>query len=472
MLSRSGGATGDPSPKSKRRQFRWQSMLPGGMLLGFLLVFGFLYGERLLPAKKVNVVPVLAIEHVSGADAPAAPESLADPHDAPMRFQASGWIEPDPLPTKATALVDGVIDEVHVLEGQAVKRGEMIATLIDDDARLALEGAQQVLLAIRHEKNAHFAGIPVIEHKIDAAKARATADRALLERARDRLDRLESVKSGAVSTTDLIEARFAADRLAALANESMAKVGELDGELEKLRLEVPMMEARIHMAESKLDEAELALERTRVSSPVDGRVLRLLAAPGQKRILKMDDPDSATVAILYEPERLQVRVDVPLADAAGLSVGQKTRIRCSLLPDTVFLGEVTRIVGEADIQRNTLQAKVRLHDPSPLLRPDMLCRVEFLDTPGGASPLARGGRRASALALFVPESSLVNDDSAVWICDPESRHVRLREITAGSLRRDARRLVTEGVMPGEWVIVDPAGLSEGQRVKPSLIESL
>ena len=45
-----------------------------------------------------------------------------------MLFQASGWIEPDPLPIKSTALVDGVVQEVHVLEGQLVKKGEIIAT--------------------------------------------------------------------------------------------------------------------------------------------------------------------------------------------------------------------------------------------------------------------------------------------------------------------------------------------------------
>jgi multidrug efflux pump subunit AcrA (membrane-fusion protein) len=60
-----------------------------------------------------------------------------------MLFQASGWIEPDPLPVKATALIDGVIDEVRVLEGQFVKKGETLATLVDDDARLALAAADE-----------------------------------------------------------------------------------------------------------------------------------------------------------------------------------------------------------------------------------------------------------------------------------------------------------------------------------------
>jgi RND family efflux transporter MFP subunit len=312
----------------------------------------------------------------------------------------------------------------------------------------------------------------VTESKIEAAKSRADADKALLGRAEDQLKRFESVTTGAVSITDLIEARFAVDRLRALADEAASRVGELEGELNKIELEVPMMEARIKLAESKLEEAQLALSRTKIPSPIDGRVLRLLAAPGQKRMLAMDAPDSATVAILYQPEKLQVRVDVPLADAAGLSVGQKARIRCNLLPAAIFEGEVTRIAGEADIQRNTLQAKVRLADPSPQLRPDMLCRVEFLATPGGApGPVARGGR-GGTLKLFVPENALTDGDSAVWVCDPESKRVKRQPVTAGSLRRDGHRNVNDGLRPGEWVVIDPSDLSDGQRVNPKLLESL
>lgn len=472
MLSRRPPAGGDAPPVSRRR--RWQSLLPVAILAGFALVFLILFGDRLWPAAKVQVMAVLAVEQAAAAPAPEAaePSNPAKAAAAVMLFQASGWIEPDPLPTKATVLVDGVIDEVHVLEGQPVKKGEVIATLIVEDAQLDLEQAEQELSATRHGKEAHCAGIPVMERKIEASRARANADQALLGRARDQLKRLESVSSGAVSTTDLIEARFAVDRLEALAQESASRTEEYEGELKKIELEVPMMEARIRLSESRLAEAQLALDRTKIPSPIDGRVLRLLAAPGQKRMLAMDDPDSSTVAILYQPENLQVRVDVPLADAAGLSVGQQTRIRCNLLPDTVFDGEVTRIAGEADIQRNTLQAKVRLIDPAPQLRPDMLCRVEFLATRADAPGLAARGGRGASLALFVPENALVDDDTAVWVCDPETRRVSQRPVTAGSLRRDGRRHVSDGLLPGEWVVVEPSNLADGQRVNPNLLETL
>jgi RND family efflux transporter MFP subunit len=462
-----GGPALAAHPAAPRRLL-WQRLLPVAILAGFALVFAILYGDRLWPATPVRVSRVVALEQGdAGAVPPAAPPvpTSAEPADAPVLFQASGWIEPDPLPVKATALTDGVIDQVHVLEGQPVAAGDLIATLIDADAKLALARAREELATEHHAREAHCAGIPAATRRIEAATARAAADQALLGRARDQLDRLDSVKSGAVSTTDLIEARFAVDRLAALADESVAKIDELKAELARIEHEVPMLEARTAAAQARVAEAELALARTRITAPVSGRVLRLLAAPGMKRMLGMDDLDSATVAILYQPEHLQVRVDVPLADAAGLSVGQRARVRCSLLPDTVFHGEVTRIVGEADIQRNTLQAKVRLAKPVPQLRPDMLCRVEFVAGPALPGARARAGHPA-ALTLFVPAAALVDDATAVWVCDPETRRVSRRQITAGPLHRDGHRQVADGLRPGEWVVLEPVGLTEQRRVNP------
>jgi multidrug efflux pump subunit AcrA (membrane-fusion protein) len=456
-----------------------------------------LFRDHLLPARPVKVAPVVAIAAAPDS-APAAatapsPQERATlpatspgpvstrPAEGPLRFQASGWIEPEPQSIRVTALRDGVIDTVHILEGQAVKEGQLLATLVDSDAKLELARAQEELQVAEHDKAAHCSGIAVTERKIEAAKQRVGADEAMLAQARDQLARLEAVKSGAVSTTDLIEARFGVNRLASLAAMAQSGVEELEADLERIRKEVPMKEAQIAAARVRLAEAQLAFDRTRLHSPVDGRVLRLLAAPGQKKMLAMDDLESSTIAILYQPERLQVRVDVPLADAAGLAVGQPARVRCNLLPDTVFSGEVTRINGEADLQRNTLQAKVRLLAPSDILRPEMLCRVEFLAPPAQAAaaapartanappPPAAHAAEAGSLALFVPEAALPAGGSEVWVCDRESRRVESRQVKAATVHHDGFVELLDGVRPGEWVVLEPSGLRARQRVNPETV---
>ena len=52
----------------------------------------------------------------------------------------------------------------------------------------------------------------------------------------------------------------------------------------------------------------------------------------------MDAPDASTAVILYKDEKLQARIDVPLADAAKLISGQKVEITCSMLPNMKFDG--------------------------------------------------------------------------------------------------------------------------------------
>ncbi len=437
-----------------RRVPAW--VVPAAIAAGFALLFVALFRDRLLPAPEVDVALVMAT--------PAAPVNVETKLTAngTMAFQASGWIEPDPLPTKAAALIDGVIDEVHALEGQLVKRGETIATLVDDDSRLALAAAEENHRTLIAARDSQIASIAAARKKLESVKAVHQAALTLQEDAADQHQRLSKLPKGTVPESDVISARLRRDRerLQSLAAEALS--GEAEADIARLELETKVREAELAAAAVRVDQAKLAFERTRIISPVDGRVLRLLSMPGQKKMLAMDDPDSSTVAILYQPDKLQVRVDVPLADAAGLSVGQAAKIRCSLLPDRVFNGEVTRITGEADIQRNTLQAKVRIQDPIDQLRPEMLCRVEFF------GKVSSSGPAAGALAMWIPQAALT--DNSVWICDPESRRVTKRTVQSTSETRDGFVRISEGLRPGEQVVRSPRNLREGQRVNPRHIE--
>lgn len=429
-------------------------LIPAAIAAGFALLFLLLFRDRLLPAPTVDVATVLTTTTDQFDDIPSNKKTGG------MLFQASGWIEPDPLPIKATALIDGVIDEVHVLEGQLVKKGDTLATLVDDDARLALAAAEENHRTLVAARDSQIASITAARKKLESVKAVHQAALTLQEDAADQHQRLSKLPKGTVPESDVISARLRHDRERLQSLAAKALSGEAEAEIARLELETKVREAEIAAAVVKVDQAKLALERARVVSPVDGRVLRLTATPGQKKMLAMDDPESSTVAILYQPDKLQVRVDVPLADAAGLSVGQPAKIRCSLLPDRVFNGEVTRITGEADVQRNTLQAKVRIIDPIDSLRPEMLCRVEFF---GNSSA---GGTVSGSLAVWMPENTL--SDGTAWIFDPESQRVTKREVQASNETRDGYIRITGGLRSGEQVVISPQGLRDGQRVNPRL----
>lgn len=459
----------DP-PRRRTWRDRFAVLLPLALVAGFIALFLIVLGDRLLPARELDVARVVALP----SSAPAPQElGKVDPYESGMLFQASGWIEPDPFPIKATALIDGVVREVHVLEGATVRKGQLLATLIDEDATLDLDTAQSELVSLRALADAQSEAVEVLvaeKATLEKAIAAAGAKRAELEDPVKRFDAVSSSGSGAVSEREVALARL---QLATQVAEIAALEGkqkELAARLRQQEAMVREYEGRCAAAATEVARRKLDLERTRILSPIDGIVLRLLAMPGQKRMLGMDEEDSSTIAILYDPEHLQARIDVPLAEAAKLSLDQPVRIRSSLLPDAEFHGRVTRIAGEADLQRNTLQAKVRIDDPDSRLRPEMLCRGEFL-APASKAAGSDASPASPGLdpSLFVPESSLVarqEEKAQVWKIDTSGDAVVPVTVTTGREKRDEHRLVLDGLQAGDLVVLNPpADLESGQRVR-------
>jgi multidrug resistance efflux pump len=409
----------------------------------------------LLPGKAVNVVPAIGIEET-------ITRSITSEHrtsSGKPLFQASGWVEPDPLPIKATALTDGIVDQVHVLQGALVKKGDLLATLIGDDTRLERDAMAAKLADMKASFDAHCVGTQIAIRQIDAEKAMLEVAEANVEEAADKLRRYDKMTEGAITGDERLAVRLDHRRRLAEVDLAKARIGEIAEELSKIAYEILAIQSQIKGAEIDLEKAELAYKRTRIHAPVNGRILALKAAPGAKKMVGMDEEDSSTIAILYDPAHLQVRVDVPLADAAGLSVGQAAKIRCNLLPDEIFEGIVTRIEGAADLQRNTLQAKVRIADPSDKLRPEMLSRVEFLETLRENKP----DTSAIGVAVYVLASALT--DGTVWVCDIDTRRAERRQVVSSATAENLVR-IDSGLRPGEWVVSDPAGLREGERLKP------
>jgi len=447
----------ESSQPPRKRKPMW--LLPVALLLGFLLLFLLLFRDKLIPAKSVDVSPAVGIEEKMDA----APRAESRNSTGELLFQASGWVEPDPLPIKATALTNGIVEEVHVLEGELVKKGDLLASLIGIDTRLKRDAMEAKLADVKASFDAHCVGAQLAMQRIEVEQAHLAIAEADAEEAVDKLRRYEKLSEGSITGDELLAVRLDQKRRLAEVDAVNARIAGIAEELNQIAFQVLAIQARIRGAEIDLEEAELAYSRTKIKAPADGRVLALKAAPGQKKMIDMDAEDSATIAVLYDPAHLQVRVDVPLADAAGLSVGQRAKIRCNLLPDEIFEGEVTRIEGAADIQRNTLQAKVRIENPSPKLRPEMLCRVEFFETLENSSLEVDSGQ--TGIAVYVPESAIQNGQ--VWICDPDTRRVEKRSVKA-STTKDGMSRISDGVRPGEWVISNPSGLKAGQRIEPKI----
>jgi multidrug efflux pump subunit AcrA (membrane-fusion protein) len=170
-----------PTRSARRRLGVW--LLPLAIFLGFALLFALLFRDRLLPGKAVDVVPAIGIEETITRSATSGNRTSSG---KPL-FQASGWVEPDPLPIKATALTDGIVDQVHVLQGALVKKGDLLATLIGDDTRLERDAMAAKLADMKASFDAHCVGTQIAIRQIDAEKAMLEVAEANVEEAADKL---------------------------------------------------------------------------------------------------------------------------------------------------------------------------------------------------------------------------------------------------------------------------------------------
>ncbi|HMO15157.1 MAG TPA: HlyD family efflux transporter periplasmic adaptor subunit [Pirellulaceae bacterium] len=485
------------SPIAQRRRWVVRYALPLLILFGFAALVILAAGRQFLPTKGVSVVPVV----VKRGEVTKSGETL---------FQAPGWIEPRPTAIGVAAMTPGVIEELLVVAGQKLHRGDPVARLVSIDAELAVQQARNGL-AIREGElkraNAELAAARVrLEHPVhlqvqlaEALGALARAETELakvpfliqaaefdVSYARKQMENKRAA-SGAIpeSAIALAEKNYAV----AMANlqelqqrqpNLEREVSALDAKVEATRRQLELLvdetrqlleaEAKVQAAEALRDEAtlqlrlaELALDRTVVRAPIEGRVLRLVAAPG----VRVTAPEGATVQgvgtviEMFDPNRLQVRADVRLEDVPLVVPGQPVAIETASSPD-VIRGRVLQITSEANIQKNTLEVKVELLSAPPMVSPEMLVTATFL-APDVESTSDEVGELER---IFVPASLVqtVENEVYVWIVDVKST-ARRRPIQTGKGSGDGLVEIKSGLQVTDKLISsETTELRDGMRI--------
>ena len=489
-----------PVPRSR---WRTRVLLPSIIFLGTVALTAHSAVDLLWPAQDVRVAPVLVKE-----DMEAQPAGT-------VVVQAPGWVEADPFPIGVSALADGVVAEVLVLEGARVEAGQVVARLVEDDARIAWDHAR----ASYAEREASLASAQAMleeaqrnwAHPIQLTEAAQTAESRLAEKqaelarwpaelAREEAhlvyvkaeyDRVAPLPGqGHASDIELVQARQAYEAQVAQVEATrrreailIAQIQTLEAQLRAAQQDLTLRiadtralaeaqaavqrtQAALASAKATRDDAALRLSRMEIRSPGDGVVMTRFVEPGSKLMLAMDSPHSAQVVRLYDPGKLQVRVDIPLVDAAKVGVGQEAEVVVDVLPDRVFRGKISRMVHEADVQKNTLQVKVAIEDPTPQIMPEMLARARFLSSTVISE---QGSGPQSGQQLFAPRKAVVTraDGSFVWLADQVNGVALLREVTVSRVATGDWIAVKDGLRPGDRVIVHaPPGLKEGARIRP------
>jgi len=430
--------------------------------IGFLVLFAVVSWDRWRPAVAVSGVRAVTMRVAAGEEV-ALGEGKA-------LFQASGWIEPAPYPIKVASFVPGVVAEVRVLDGQYVSRGEVLVSLDDRNLKLALAEAEAEVAELTASQAVLGERIGEAERQIDLAGERlATAEAEL-----SRLQRQAEILQRAGEAIPLIQREDA--RLAVERQRNAVREAVRERELREAMLRVAQAEAeaqrhKVAARQAGLARLQLDLERTIIRAPICGIVQRVLVRVGQMVNPDSDEPDGAVIAAMYDPARLQVRVDVALADAGGLVVGMSARATTEALPGVTLVGEVSSLAGQADLAKNTIQAKVKLLEPPAALRPEMLARVEFLPRP----ELVAGEKQAVAqpLRVLVPEAAVLardGDGARIWVAGREGTTAEFRAVVLGNYRVAGWCEIREGIGPGEILITSSQDrLKPGSRVRVALV---
>jgi HlyD family secretion protein len=324
-------------------------------------------------------------------------------HDLVAAVTASGRIEADKQ-VDVTADITGRILHIAVKEGDVVRRGQF---LIQIDP-VQFEGA-----VARNEALQASSQASLIQARTNRDQAKRALDRALeIHRTAPDLIAPEAVEQ-AQQAYDVAVSTF-------LANE-----------------------AQVEQARAALKEARDNLARTRLYSPMDGRVVRLAVEVGEVAVPGTFSKETALLMTIADMSTILAKVQVDETDVVRLASGDSVEVSIDAYPDTTFIGKVTKISNAAKLTQTAAGAQtgtsdravdfdveITLANPPSDIRPDLSCTARII------TDTREGVLAVPIIALTVRDHEKVpneNEKEAV-AAPPED-----------TLRKKFRKRETEGV---------------------------
>ena len=215
-----------------------------------------------------------------------------------------------------------------------------------------------------------------------------------------------------------------------------------DEELDRLRTEVLVAQARLQAAQAELSTAQLRLDKARITAPDAGTITSRSVTVGQ-----VAQP-SVEMFRLMRQGRLEWRAQVPELRLGEIKPGQLVALRAA--DGTRFKGTVRTIGPTVNAEDRNALVYVDIAAGAPV-RPGQFATGEF--------------DLGTAQATTVPLASLVTLDGMqyVFVVDDQGR-VHRRRVAIGVPQGDAVE-ITEGLKPDDRVVVRGAGyLRDGDLV--------
>ena len=303
--------------------------------------------------------------------------------------------------------VSGWITELPVVQGDAVKKGVLLAQVDDRDSRLqkevllsklkALENQMEVVQAQGGQVDQETLGKYQSEmNRLAAAEAEVAAVNAQLKQARDDLRRSQELADAKwLSPQALEKARNTYQEVQERQRKASAEVAAVRGTLSAAsgsRRQLKVIERQLLVLAHQADEIRAEIKRQEVdiadrtiTAPEDGRVVMTFVRKGEhvsagQRLLMFHDPNDiwvdanvreTSVGLLKPGMKADIHVDAypdKVFEGKISSIGQAATSKFALLPDPNPSGNFTKIT-----QR--LPMRILLGEKDPRLRPGMMVEV-------------------------------------------------------------------------------------------------
>ncbi|MBL8175635.1 MAG: efflux RND transporter periplasmic adaptor subunit [Bryobacterales bacterium] len=312
---------------------------------------------------------------------------------------------------EVTAKSTGRVEKITHQLGDAVKKGDLIAEMEDDELQQQVSRAKAALSVV-------------------AASARQR--QAELANSRANLERYQKlVKDGLASRVDFEEKQTA---------------------LEVVQAQLQLTEAQRGQAQAELNELQIRLEQTKIYAPMNGHVARRHIDQGA--VVSPSTP----ILTLVNLSTMVTMANVPEHDIGRLRVGNQANIEVDAFGTRSFQGKVARISPVLDAATRSATVEVEIPNPDGGLRAEMFARVK----------LDLGAMRE---AVLIPREALVyrGTQPGVFLLDRQRALFRAIE-TGGSMGDDVE--VMGGLDVGTTIVTRGASmLREGDQVKITGSES-
>lgn len=277
---------------------------------------------------------------------------------------STGAVSPVTQVTVGTQ-VSGQIKDLYVDFNAEVKAGQLLAVIDPETFEYRVRSAQADVDAAR-------AVVLTAQANVVAAQAQVSSAQTNLAEARRTHERnLMLVGKGFI-------AQSTADQSNALVNTSVEAVKAAEAQLGVTEAQVKSALASVAQREAALAQARIDLVRTRITSPVNGIVIKRSIEKGQTVAASLQAPELFIIA--QNLRDMQVEAAIDEADVGRIRGGQKASFTVDAFPGQTFEGQIGQVRKAATNVANvvTYVAVVNFSNVDGRLLPGMTANVRVV----------------------------------------------------------------------------------------------